>query len=148
LPANSADSANMVPLALDLVGVARIGDDSRGGFLVNRQRTREERRIGAMKKFLLSIIILMSAPFPVWGQTVGVINNDGQVGLPEAINALQISAGIRTAQNLTVYDLADYLGKVNQAYVYDEVSPSYGTSMVFVTKGEEEIDGQASLIRN
>lgn len=50
-----------------------------------------------MKKATLCVAILMVLSFAsiAWAETVGDIDDDGFVGLPEAIYALQVTSGIK-----------------------------------------------------
>jgi hypothetical protein len=48
-----------------------------------------------MKKIMGMLLIWFCMAGLSWGQTLGDVNNDGAVGLPEAIYALQVSAGVR-----------------------------------------------------
>jgi hypothetical protein len=100
-----------------------------------------------MRKLKMLLLLITLVANSALAQTIGDINNDGQVGLPEALNALQISAGMRTAYSSETYDLAEYLGKPNRSYLYEEISSS-GKGTALMTMTEEYVDGQWFVARN
>ncbi len=62
-----------------------------------------------MKRGLLLIVIVGFLVCSVQAETKGDINDDGQLGLPEAIYALQVTAGINNLPpSNTEYDILDY----------------------------------------
>lgn len=84
----------------------------------------------------------------VWGGTVGDINSDGAVGLPEAIYALQVASGISSTSIEPVIsnvDLAEYFFVTNGEYLYQKTvypwsyQPTVSTVLYYC--GSEMVNG-------
>ncbi|WP_136808725.1 hypothetical protein [Desulfosediminicola flagellatus] len=80
---------------------------------------------------------------------IGDVNGDDLVGLPEAINALKISAGMTgtVSEDVKVYNFLDYYYQDNAKYVYKETwfDDEYGTPIIsFITRTSdiETVEGQ------
>lgn len=103
------------------------------------------RRKTAMKKIAVFLVWLCSAGLS-WGATLGDVNNDGDIGLPEAIYALQTSAGIRPQGVVAQYDFAEYFPIVgtfeNRIKNYrDEASGGSYTVQGITEFKKETVDG-------
>jgi hypothetical protein len=61
-----------------------------------------------MKKCLGIVLAWFCLAGLSWGGTLGDVNGDGAVGLPEAVHALQVSSGIRPQGVTAQYDFAEY----------------------------------------
>lgn len=61
-----------------------------------------------MKKFAGIVLAWLCMVGLSWGGVLGDVNGDGDVGLPEAVHALQVSSGIRPQGVTPQYDFADY----------------------------------------
>ena len=59
-----------------------------------------------MKRIMLSAVLMLASVGAALAAQVGDMDNDDQVGLTEAIIALQVSAGIIPAANLGQYTAA------------------------------------------
>lgn len=57
-----------------------------------------------------------------WGGTLGDVNGDGAVGLPEAMNALQVTAGLRTPTSDSLLGFRKYFYVENGTYEYNVTS--------------------------
>ncbi len=70
--------------------------------------------------FLLIVFLFLVTAYPANGATLGDINADSSVGLPEAVYALQVTSGIRP-QSTTgdPYDFSEYFFVENGRYIYD-----------------------------
>ena len=83
---------------------------------------------------IVSFFILCFAAIPLSvAGPAGDIDADGKIGLPEAINALTVTAGLRTAASDTTYDIADYHDPSNSTYTYTEEKFISATGAVFKT---------------
>lgn len=103
-----------------------------------------------MKKlfFLLLFCFVFVIVIPVWGGTVGDINSDGAVGLPEAIYALQVASGISSTSiepAISNVDLAEYFFVTNGEYLYQKTvypgSMQPTVSIVSYHCGSEMVNG-------
>jgi len=68
----------------------------------------QHKRRASIKRIIAIALVWFCAAGLSWGATLGDVNNDGDVGLPEAIYALQVSSGIRPQGVTPQYDFAEY----------------------------------------
>ena len=77
-----------------------------------------------MKKGVVCIIsffiMLFSGVLPSIADVAGDINADGKVGLKEAINALNVTVGLRAVSSDTTYDIVDYSYSSDHDYLFNE----------------------------
>ncbi|WP_300464172.1 hypothetical protein [Desulfobacula sp.] len=78
------------------------------------------KKVVLMMIFIVGIIVSVSV---VWAEAVGDVNGDGVVGMPEAISALQVSTGTRSAlsTNIPTYNFSEYFNIDGAEYLYHEV---------------------------
>lgn len=103
-----------------------------------------------MRSYLCVVILLFGVICPIFAATIpGDINNDGQVGLPEAIYALQCVAGIKT--NLpTQAEIDELENAVNYAAMAasDSVDTVYSTEElddILAYMGLSDVQGESAL---
>lgn len=79
-----------------------------------------------MKYFLcflsLFFLLFFSGISQSVGGSIGDLNADGRIGLDDAINALSVAAGLRTAPSDITYNIDEFRCKSNSEYVYIEKS--------------------------
>lgn len=63
-----------------------------------------------MKKAVFLLLVLLNLSMDAIAQIPGDANNDGKVGLSDAIYALQVSAGTRAQAIPNTIDVRDYMG--------------------------------------
>lgn len=103
-----------------------------------------------MRRYVLFPFLLISFFASVCkGDILGDVNGDGQVGLPEAINALQVTAGMLTSTTTLSpsFNFLDYTHQDNSVYLYratnyttsdpPSTSYSYSNSALQTINGEE-----------
>lgn len=106
-----------------------------------------------MKRILLITAVVFLSFTSSWAGTIGDVNGDGAVGLPEAIHALQVTAGIRTQGIEPPLDFRKYFYVENGDYEYKATSCNAmfpGTPTVFTSAyhiGSETVNGVPMLTR-
>ena len=106
-----------------------------------------------LSMFLCWALLFFSSPL-VKADVVGDIDNDGKVGLPEAINALEITAGLKTQPSQPIPDLEGTWVIVSpmkcfeyENYLLPNQVPEYltltGASLTITTQNEEVFAGHS-----
>ncbi len=81
-----------------------------------------------MKELIFVLVFFLGSYGVVWADTVGDVNNDGQVGLEEAVYALQVTSGMKTetSADSQTYDMNEYMEQAGCTYYYREVEYASG----------------------
>ncbi len=103
-----------------------------------------------MKKLIFVLVFFLGCYGVVWADTVGDINNDGQVGLEEAVHALQVTSGMKTAtsSDSLTYDMEEYMEQAGCTYYYREIEYASGevrTGVGVHSLANETVNEQAVL---
>lgn len=99
-----------------------------------------------MKKITGMVLVWFCMVGLSWGGTLGDVNGDGTVGLPEAIHALQVSSGIRPLGATQSYDIADYFYVEGGNYEYRRTIYNY-TATTGATPQKFGYDLMMSVVR-
>lgn len=106
-----------------------------------------------IKKWIIGIVLAwVCMTGSLWGGTLGDVNGDGAVGLPEAVHALQVTSGIRPQTVVQdTFDFTEYFTPVNSSYRF-LVTPTGGAtttpSEMQLLTTSETIDGKNYLVWN
>jgi hypothetical protein len=105
-----------------------------------------------MKKMVGIVSVWLCMLGLAWGGTLGDVNGDGAVGLPEAIHALQVSSGIRPQGVTPRYDMAEYaliLGTFEgQQKNYGSLIQNQYATQGFASVTQETVNGKEFFVYN
>lgn len=105
-----------------------------------------------MKKIAGMVLVWFCMVGFSWGGTLGDVNGDGAVGLPEAIHALQVTSGIRPQGVVQdTYNFTEYFPVANGSYRYRTTpvgSAVTGLPDFQAQTSTETINGKTYLVLN
>jgi hypothetical protein len=105
-----------------------------------------------MKKITGMVLVWFCMVGLSWGGTLGDVNGDGTVGLPEAIHALQVTSGIRSqALVQDAYDFTEYFPVAGGNYLYRITlvgGATTGPTALQIQTSTETLSGKTYLVLN